>query len=261
VCRSDDACAGGLYALLVDAIRPDVDVVPAQHLWDPTVLRQLEGLADENPAADPPAFEQRARVAAFELRRLVVEQRVRRVLLASSEPLRELGPTLLRRHSATVPFLAVGSGVPTLASRVALGRLERMRAARGGRFRSGRAQHAWSHAYELVGEQALAGDLDVAERAFRVAVRLAPKRAAALTNLGVVLERRARPYEAATQYQRALQLDPFRPTPWVNLARLTAERRGSAAGLEVLELARRAGIEDPRLTQLERALRASASQR
>jgi hypothetical protein len=258
LCRTDDACAGGLFALLVDAIRPDVDVVPAQHLWDPTVLRRLEGISPAG-AEKEPEVNQRARVVERVLRKLVLEQDARPVLAASTDPLRELGPAALRRHSVAVPYLVLGTGGAALAPRVAIARLDRIRAARGGRFRSTRAQHAWSQAYDLLGEQALASDLQVAERAFRTGVELAPRRAAAVTNLGVVLERSARLEEAAAQYRRALQLDPLRPTPWINLARLEARVGGPAAGLAVVKLAKHAGVSDPRLGELEAALRRAAA--
>ncbi|MFW5921390.1 MAG: protein O-mannosyl-transferase family, partial [Polyangiales bacterium] len=41
VCSEDDVCAQALFALHAERVRPDMDVVPAQHLWEPTIRAPL----------------------------------------------------------------------------------------------------------------------------------------------------------------------------------------------------------------------------
>lgn len=62
-----------------------------------------------------------------------------------------------------------------------------------------------------------AGDLDAAERGFREVLALEPKNLGALGNLGVLLNRRNRPYEAIAVYKRALLLAPREPGLELNL--------------------------------------------
>jgi hypothetical protein len=90
VCSGDDSCAGGMFAVYAEAVRPDVDVVPAQHLWDPTVLRRLSGLGLPSSPVEPKAGA-RAAVADENVRWLVRTGLARPVLFVSDEPLRRAG--------------------------------------------------------------------------------------------------------------------------------------------------------------------------
>ncbi len=62
-----------------------------------------------------------------------------------------------------------------------------------------------------------AGDLEAAERGFREVLAQEPRNLGALGNLGVLLNRRNRPYEAIAVYRRALLLAPREPGLELNL--------------------------------------------
>lgn len=254
VCSGDDACAGGLFAVHAEAVRPDVDVVPAQHLWDPTVLRRLEGMG-LGVAGEPGSVARAAKADAM-VRRLARPGSARPVLFVSDEPLRRAGLGRIAVASVrSAPYLVVASvDEPTGAASVA--GLDRLRVARFGTGgpRAERARAAWSLAYDALGTALLATDLPAAVRALRVAASIAPARAVAWINLGVALERSGQLVEASRCAQRAVQLQPGRATPWVNLARLQLRIAGPHAAAQVLELAGQAGVRDPRLDALARQL-------
>jgi tetratricopeptide (TPR) repeat protein len=264
LCSTDDPCAAGLFALHVEAVRPDVEVLPAQHLWDATVLRRLRGVPDPAsllPLVPTPA--QRRAAAEAVLLKLCSGAGPRPVWLQSAEPIRGLRPRI-HVAAASVPpyFRAVGASERASRPTDALQRLDRMRAARlpQGLPRAARARHGWSRAYGALGEQTLAARPDIAVRALRTAVRLAPARAASWTNLGVALETTGDLRAAIDATRRAIAIEPARPTPWVNLARLTLRQSGPDAARSVLELARRARVRDPRLAALAHALPARPAQ-
>ncbi len=254
VCGSDDACAGGLFAVHVEAVRPDVDVVAAQHLWDPTVLRRLEGL--ELPAAREPGPSARAAAADAMVRRLAGQDTARPVLFVSDDPLRRAGLGRIARPAAhSAPYLQVSSDAPV--GSLSLAALDRLRVARFGRAggpRAERARAGWSLAYDALGTALVATDLPVAVRALRAAASIAPLRTVAWINLGVALEHSGQLVEASRCAQRALQLEPGRATPWVNLARLQLRIAGPASAARVITLAGQAGVHDARLDALSRQL-------
>ncbi|MFI5308340.1 MAG: protein O-mannosyl-transferase family [Polyangiales bacterium] len=247
VCSTDDACAGSLFALYVERVRPDVDTAPAQHLWDPTVVRRFSaGVARAEP---PPP--QRAAAADREVRALVAAGAPRPVLFESAEPVRRAGRPVALMSSSHVPYLvqsATGASVAGLTS------LDRLRLARfvTGRPSSDRARTAWSQVYGTLGEQALGTALGV--QALRVATQIAPARAAAWINLGVALEATGDLASALQSAQRAIDLAPSRPTAWVNATRLVLRLQGPDAARRLLDLAAQAGVRDPRLLEIERTL-------
>jgi tetratricopeptide (TPR) repeat protein len=254
VCSGDDDCAAGTFAVHVEAVRPDVDVVPAQHLWDQTVLRRIErsGLAR---VPEPPP-ELRAAVADAVVRRLAGASVPRPVLFVSDDPLRRAQVAGVPAPSVrAAPYLAVAGEQADFAA--AVDRLDRLRTARFGSTggpRAERARVAWSLAYDALGAALIGRDLPAAVRALRSAASIAPHRVTAWVNLGVALERSGRFDEAKRCARRALKLDPSRPTPWVNLARLELRVSGPAAAGRVLTLAHQAGVRDPRLDALAREL-------
>lgn len=256
VCQSDDACAGGLFALHVERVRPDVEVLPAQHLWDRTVLRRLRGV----PAADvpdDPAPAERASLVREVLRAWLRPARPPRPLrFEGSEALRDNGYSGGLFASQPPPYFRAHSEVQSASMAAILVQLDRLRSARlrADEPSGERARFAWSRAYGALGEQAQLGDPAVALRAQRTAAALAPARAVAHTNLGVALEANGDPRGAEQAYRRAIELAPLRPAPWVNLARLTLQAAGPAAAREVLALAESAGVKDPRLDEIGASL-------
>jgi hypothetical protein len=253
VCTNDDACAAGMFALAVERVRPDVDIAPGQHLWDATVLRNIEGIPRLARATPPPAL----RIAAMRrsLQLLVAARVPRPVLFELSDPLRRVGLSNPLAVSATAPYLVpIAEHAQATPIAAALASLDRTRAARlrTDMPRSERSRNAWSHVYSTLGETAI-GSPD-AVFALRTAVKLAPARATAWTNLSVAFEGSGDLLRAVQSAQQAVMLAPQRPTPWVNLARLQLALGHADEARSVLELARRAGVRDARLDQLARAL-------
>jgi tetratricopeptide (TPR) repeat protein len=255
VCSGDDSCAGGMFAVYAEAVRPDVDVVPAQHLWDPTVLRRLSGLGLPSSPVEPKAGA-RAAVADENVRWLVRTGLARPVLFVSDEPLRRagLGRSAVPHPDAT-GYLAAGREPLQLGASVAA--LDALRAARFGGAdgpRSARARSAWLLTYDALGTSLLGHDLPLAVRALRTAAAIAPTRATAWINLGVALEARGQLEEAVRCAERALRLEPARATPWVNLTRLRLRLAGPDAARQVVDLATEAGVRDARLDALAHQL-------
>jgi tetratricopeptide (TPR) repeat protein len=257
VCRSDDGCALGLFATQVERVRPDVDVVPAQHLWDPTVRRRVEGmpgLASFGDAELAPA--DRAAQSRDVLRAIARADSPRPLFFETAErpPLDDRAARLL--PSLSPPYLELSfDPAPTEVDTArSLARLDAMRAARliDGRAVAPWARLAWSQAYSALGESTLGSHAAVA--ALRSAVALAPERPAAWTNLGIALERVGDLEQAMACLVHAIELEPRRSTPWVNLLRLQLTRRDRDAAERTLAAAREAGVRDPRLAELAERL-------
>jgi hypothetical protein len=258
LCGNDDACAAGLFALHVERVRPDADVAPAQHLWDPTVLRQLEGWPAWSHPSAPPRPDARAARAAAVAARLASEPAPRPVLWETRKSLSALGDRVEILAAPLPPYLVAVS--PENGRRWPSGvveRLDRMRAARlgAGAPRSALGREAWSRAYETVGKHAL-GTRGVHEGmgALATAIAIAPDRPTPWVNLGVLRENVGDLRGAIEATRRAVELGPERPTGWVNLARLQLRVGDAAAARAVLETAARLGIRDPRLQAVARRL-------
>jgi len=254
VCESDDACANALFAIYAEGVRPDLAVVPAQHLWDPTVTRRLHGLHASAPTYAPP--ERRRELARAGVLALLREQTRRPVFFERLPSFVQVAPAFER-----APFLGAearatavpGSEVPPLT------RLERARFGDQGP-RGPRARAVWSRAHELLGEawvRAAHPKQAIAE--LSRALALSPGRAVTHSNLGVAFELEGEPDRALQETMRAVALDPQRATPWVNLARLTLKLRGPDAAREILAEAQRRALTDERLVTLARALEAGES--
>ena len=70
-----------------------------------------------------------------------------------------------------------------------------------------------------------AGELALAEAAFRHALELAPDLSEAQANLGLILDRRGMAEAAEACYRRSIELDPERPQTHLNLGALLASRK------------------------------------
>lgn len=259
ICRSDDECAGGLFASYVEAVRPDVDVLPAQHLWDPTVWRRLGRWPEMRKAPqDAPPPEQRARVADAALRWLLETEHWRPVVLTSADSASAVGMREALVLSSAVPYLQTRTtpAQPSVPAPAALTQLDALRVARlnSAGLQAERAQQGWSLAYDVIGQRALATDARTSLEAFGAAAEIAPWRAVAWTNLGVAQASTGDVAGAMASAEHAIQLAPERATAWVNLARLHLTRGDPAAAREVIELAQRVGVHDERLRALARQL-------
>jgi len=246
VCESDSACASALFAVYAEGLRPDLDVVPAQHLWDPSVLRRLRGLplAAASDAERWPGPAVRASWAERRLHALLQPDPLRPVYLERPERL----PLSLRQ----APWVTLATG-ENLAS------LERARFGTVGPS-SALAKELWASAHEALGAIWLArGQVAGAVTEYSRVVALTPLRAAARSNLGVALERRGDLHAAVLQTAEAVELDPLRSTPWVNLTRLLLRTQGPEAARDALRTAKRYEVSDPRLDALASELQLSAT--
>lgn len=252
VCESDSACASGLFALYAEGTRPDLDIVPAQHLWDPSVLRRLRGLPLTAAAGEAAWPEPRARAgtAQANLRELFRQGDLRPVFVERTDHVPATGAQAL--DLSHVPWIGLGvRGAGQGASPQAqLASLQRARFGDTGPQTS-LARELWASAHETLGTVYLRtaqGPLAVAELAR--AVQLTPLRSAARSNLGIALEQGGDLPAALEQTARAVELDPRRPTPWVNLTRLLLRVQGPEAARAALLNASRFAVRDPRLDEL-----------
>lgn len=258
VCSDDDACAGGFFALYVEQVRPDVSVVPAQHLWDPTVRRQLYGTSLKR--AREPTVDERAAVADAVLRRLASGQEPRPVLFTDADSWTRAHAAGSPHASSLVPYVQRDPArVGAAALLAALDARATARFATSGRaavIRGPHARAAWSTAYGVLGKTVLGSAPRAAVAALQRAAQLDPERVTAWSNLGVALEAIGELRAAEQSYLRAIALDPSRPTPWVNVARLRARAGQRASALTSIRAAHANGVQDPRLSQLEQELNA-----
>ena len=255
VCESDSACASALYAVYAEGARPDLTVVPAQHLWDRSVLRRLSGLDFAAAAAVRPE-------PGPALRRSEAERHLQQLLAADAlRPvyLEALPPGARALDVRRSPFLRAAAP-PQGSEHGGAPAAEPLRALSRARFgergpHSTLTRELWSSAYEQLGKAYLQlGQPTPAVSALREAVTLTPRRASLRSNLGVAFEQQGDRARALEQTAQAVELDPSRPTPWVNLARLVLGLQGPAAASDVVRAAQARGVVDPRLRALAREL-------
>ena len=254
LCATDDACAAGFFALHVERIRPDVVLVPSQHLWDQTLLTAelSRDLGIAPPPVEPPPRQRR--VLALSAASAPLRSRGQRPVFwedpGSVDP--QLRPQL--RVTLWPPWLGAQPGPgPT----VAIGIVDAMMQARFGsravllRFE----RTAWSQTYDRIGERAIASsDVTQAGVAYERATEVAPERAVAWTNLGVVRAQAGDLQGAVAATRRSVELDPRRPTSWANLVQYLAAQGERDAALGLLDRAEALGIHDPRFAELRASL-------
>ena len=255
LCVDDSACAAGLFAQHVESARPDVTLAPAQHLWDPTVRRQLAPLLGPAPRSGTAAqLGQRVNAAVVSL----AKQRLRPLRVQRFGPLRRAGLEAKTRLAAEPPYLRVAgqSASPSPAAGVALARLEALRAARlGDAPHAGPVRLAWAQTFGEFGRMALrVGAMAEGRGALRRAIALQPDYPLSHTSLGVALEAAGELQAALAAHDRARDLDPQNATAWVNGIRLSLRMNLPQRARQLLSAARAAGIQDPRLDRLQAQL-------
>jgi len=218
LCESDDLCGGALYAQWVEGERPDVVVVPRQHLGEPATwsrtARRLARAFDGHlgPGRTIRAARLRALVAQLQpwLRwemGEITDERVARIALASAET-----PVLAR---VALPYDRPTEPVtdrPTPLDEHAWVWLD-PRTSDGVGSRRLAAQVLFS-----AGRRIAMNDLQRAVPTWERSVRLDPEHAPAYTNLGVARARVGDLVGAIDRTERALRIDPDRLTAWQNLA-------------------------------------------
>lgn len=254
LCSGDNACAAGMFALAVERVRPDVDVAPAQHLWDATVLRQIEGFGGRAAVTTP---ERGGR--ALDNALLLMRGTARRpIALETCAIATDADPQVALAPLGSSPFVTPVREVAPEAFTASLAALAASLQARFGAGPGGQAvlpdergRIAWSRVYGELGSAALNSPAFVAGiGALQRAVAIAPSRATALINLGVAFERTGQLDAAIQATQSAVELDPLRATGWYNLAQMQHSRGNIAGARNALALAAEAGVQDPRLTAL-----------
>jgi Flp pilus assembly protein TadD len=261
LCASDSACAAALFARYVEATRPDVEVLPAQHIWDCKLVQRLGSRAAQS------------RVGCGPLTAAARNLQAQRVLAAlatgpANQPIYfESALSLTAARDAVrlwrlerAPWLeaptSVGNAPEADPEQIAqrMQALERARFGRSGP-RTALARQLWSSAHAEVGTAYLQrGENQPALSQLQRAEQLTPERAIVHSNLGVAFEDRGDFADALRETRLAIQLDPRRTTPWVNLTRLMLRMNGRQAALWVLAQSRSQGLQDARLAQLQRKL-------
>lgn len=237
LCGSDDGCSNALSARYAWGIRPDVDVLVPQHLWEPRDRARLT-----SSFAQLPSFASDARPPA--------EERADFVQRALSELVSEgLGRPLESQNFMGLPHGRV-AGVANTGNEdetwEGVLRLEALAAA--SHPQGERTRAIWARAFDQVGKLGLAREhVRASTAAFRAGIQLAPERAVGWSNLGVVLARAGDASGAIEATRVAVQRDPTRPRAWINLTGYLAASGQLDEARAVAAEARARGIEDPRL--------------
>lgn len=241
LCESDELCGGSLFARVCEGERPDVVVLPRQHLWDRTVWRRLRVALGHAPPerSQPRSFDEPLRVRRMQGVLSVfgprvrweqgdrVDERLARITLAPSEsPV--LAIPVLPNATATVTDETVDSVSRWLAPRESRGVLAR-RIAASVLFAAGmRATRDPT--------------LDRAALCWQHAITHDPAHTGSLTNLAVARAQQGRLPEAVSLTERAIETDPSRAVAWQNLLRFCAEIRDTACAERARRGAREYGV-------------------
>lgn len=212
LCASDDLCGVSAYAQWVAGERPDVVVLPRQHLAYAWTWRRLrpervgERVAPVGRDGDPAASVARAHLLLDRL-----GDRVRWEGSGEAEP-----PSLrarLRLGSGETPVLArVGAPVTDVDRGAAAWVRARLGSSRGAGSR-----YVGAVVLFAAGSRVARDDLAGAEALWRAALAVNPEHVSAYTNLGVAAARRGDLAGAVSLTRAALAIDPERPGAWRNL--------------------------------------------
>jgi hypothetical protein len=229
LCESDDLCGVSLYAQRVEGERPDLTVLPRQHLADPSTWRRIRPgaigtLPDERSHTDlriarliglVETYGPRVRWEAGE----IDDERIAHVALASGE----------------TPVLARIEGPVDVVDRNALAWLApRVEAGHG-------ARTVAAVVLDAAARRVARGGLDGAVPLWRAALRYDPDDPAAYTNLGVARSAVGDLTSAIALTEDALSIDPDRLTAWRNLARYRAAIGDAPGAIAAMNEYRRRG--------------------
>lgn len=220
LCESDELCGGSLFARVCEGERPDVVVLPRQHLWDRTTWRRLSVALGHAPRE---RYAPRSADEALRVRRLrsivsvfgervrweqgerADEQRAAVSVRASESPV--LARVVPRTSSDTVAIEPLDEVSRWLAARESPGVLARKLSA---------------NVLFSAGMRAAGRDLASGGPFFEAALGRDAGHVASLTNLAVVRAGEGRLAEAIELTERALAIDPSREVARANLARYRA---------------------------------------
>jgi hypothetical protein len=258
ICSSDDWCAAGMFASFVEVVRPDVVVVPAQHLWDITILNRLSDLPTLRAFLSTPPVVIQARRAFQQsvVRALASGPSVRPLFWESKGCLSDAGYRGQITTSSVPPFIAIPNDDESSSN--TQNTVQRFDARRkaclpDGRASSEYAKDVWSISYNRIGRSQLeSGQSEQAIIAMRRAIEIAPLRARAWSNLAVALFSTGRVRDADAALQRAIKIDPSDITSWSYLVRFSVARGDFETADNILHLMLQAGISVDKVTELAR---------
>jgi tetratricopeptide (TPR) repeat protein len=259
LCSTDSACANALLAIYAEGARPDIVVAPAQHLWDQSVTRRLSGMSIEPLTSASLGPEGKRERAARVLRTLASRYRLRPIVFELlPQPSVGDSPTSLGLRHA--PWIDLDATEPDAQGSTGAAAFDQLAALERARFgiagpRTQLARELWASAHAEVGKLYLqTGRVAQALSALGRTVELTPGRAVAHSNLGVAFELAGDLAAALRETRLAVESDPARPTPWVNLTRLLLRVSGPEAARAALAAAEGNAVRDARLDRLREAL-------
>ncbi len=241
LCESDELCGGSLYARLCEGERPDVVVMPRQHLWDRTTWRRLRVALGR---AAPDRSQPRTADEALRVRRLRAvlnvfgprvrweqgdraDERLAAISLAPSESPALATPVLAPSSAPTDPIEALPDVSRWIAARESDGVLSRRIAAT---------------LFFSAGMRAAPRSLSSAAAFWQQSLARDPDHTASLTNLAVARADAGRVREAIALTERALVVDPTRAVAWQNLVRFCSSAGDAACAADARSRARAHGV-------------------
>jgi hypothetical protein len=250
LCESDDLCGASLYARVCEGERPDVVVLPRQHLWERSVWRRLsvvlghppndrnsnntpnEGLRVRRMRQLVSLFGERIRWEQGDL----LDERLARINISPSE-----SPVLARvssidqaPHTAQPTAMniqgpdSVQAVSQWLAPRETQGALSQQMAA---------------NILFAAGMRHASVELTEAEPYWLAARQHDPTHAGVASNLAVVRARQGRVSEAIALCELAIELDPQRAVAWRNLRQFAASQWTAEQLVALRQRAQQFGIE------------------
>ncbi len=233
LCESDDLCGGSLYARVVEGERPDVVVLPRQHLWERSVWRRLTIALGHPPNDRSTSNNPEETLRVRRLRTLVslFRERIRweqgdradevlaNILLFASES--PVLAQLQQRTSASENRLAPSSALnnPDQESVQSVSQWLRQRETPGAL-----SQQMIANVLFAAGMRHAAPNILEATPFWQLATQHDPQHAASWSNLAVIAARRGRTDEAIVFCERSLAINPQRAVAWRNLRQFAADR-------------------------------------
>lgn len=213
LCGSDDFCGVALYAQKVEGERPDVTVLPRQHVAYAWTWRRLDARRFGRTITVAPSHGNNAAETSARLGAVLTQasERVRWEGDDTSDP--SLWRTFPRPGSGETPVLGViGAPVTDVDAEVARWVRDRLPSPLGAGARRVGAGVIFSAASRVA-----RADFSRAVVLWEESVRVNPEHVSAYTNLGVAASRRGDLARAVALTRHALSIDPERPVAWRNL--------------------------------------------
>jgi tetratricopeptide (TPR) repeat protein len=215
LCNSDDLCGGALYAQAVEGERPDVTVLPRQHLANAWTWRRVQSSRLGEPIEDHSTGDART-IATARTHTLLTRVGDRVRWEGSGEGEDTTVRARWRFVSGETPVLAAVSVRPMAATEVDRSAdawvRERLSPGMGSGARWVGAMVLFAAASRVARD-----DMTRASVMWRSTLSINPEHVSAYTNLGVAAARRGDFGAAITLTRAALAIDPERPVAWRNL--------------------------------------------